>query len=411
MSPPSRPPARAPDTNLQADYTASGNTGTTTLRFNTPAANAININGKWMVINAILVTPNMGAVNSYIWSGNGTFSGGAHFPDYSASNTQQEYVWQNNLLGYFIDNGALANGRGDAATALTSYIQAGPGTVVMSTNTYSGPYTGTNFLNGGFTVITGDSSLGVPGAAAGVLLSGGTLVGNATMTLDNGGLNPRPIGLLAQGGGLAAVAGNILTVDGAISGGTGSGPLIIGIPASAANGNVAGLLPGSGANTANPTPVYGTGTVSLTAANTYTGGTVLDTGVLSIGGGSLGTGGVTFNGGTLQWTAASPDISTQTVYPQFRWRHAGCQWQNHHIGQFDRQRRQRRVDGDELRGARRGRIVFEWREFLHRRHDRELGRGLGRRRHHCRQCHLEQRFLCGVEQQFVADGFRHGHLE
>ena len=299
---------------LQADYTATGNSGTTTVRFNTPGDDTLNINGKWVVVNAILVTPNMGADNVTIWSGNGAVSGGAYFPDYSTSNTQQEYIWQNNIEAYFIDNGSLANGRGQgAATAVTSYIQAGPGTVVRGPDTYSGPYSGTNFLNGGFTVITTDNGLGVPATGAGIVFCSGTLVANATMTLDNGGVNPRPITLLNQGGGLAATAGYALTVDGVVSGGAGSGPLIIGIPASTANGNVTGLLPGSGLGTANLTPVYGTGKVILTAANTYTGGTVLDTGILSIGSGSLGVGGVTFNGGTLQWTATSPDISTQTV--------------------------------------------------------------------------------------------------
>ncbi len=291
---------------LQANYTAGGNVGTTTLRFNTPAANTANINGKWIVVNAILVTPNMGATNCYIWSGNGVVGGGMYFAQYSTGNAQQLYLWQNNTAGYFIDNGALANGRNNSAATL-AYIQAGLGTVIRGPSLY----TGLSYLNGGFTVITNDSCLGVSATAATVVMSSGTIVGNSTMTLDNGGLNPRPIQLLNQGGGLAATANTTLTVDGIISGGT--GPLIIGIPASAANGNVAGLLPGSGANTANTTPVYATGKVSLTAANTYTGGTVLDTGVLSIGSGSLGTGGVTFNGGTLQWNSTGPDISAQNV--------------------------------------------------------------------------------------------------
>ncbi len=300
---------------VQANYTAGGNSGTTTLRYNTCSATNVNINGKWLVINAILVTPNMGPTNCYIWSGNNATAGGAYYGNYSSANAQQVYVWQNNPLAYFVDNGSLANGKGSGpTTAITTYIQAGPGTVVRGPNTYSGPYSGTNFLNGGFTVITTDNGLGVPATAAGVLLGGGTLFGNATLlTLDNAGVNPRPIGLLNAGGGLAAAAGDKFTIDGIITGGIGSGPLVIGIPASSANGNVAGLLPGSGPGTANLTPVYGTGTVALTAANSYTGGTVLDSGVLNITAGSLGTGGVTFNGGTLQWSTTSPDISTQTV--------------------------------------------------------------------------------------------------
>jgi autotransporter-associated beta strand protein len=291
---------------LQANYTAGGNVGTTTLRFNTPTANTANINGKWIVVNAILVTPNMGATNCYIWSGNGVVGGGMYFAQYSTGNAQQLYLWQNNTNAYFYDNGTLANGRNNSGATL-AYIQAGLGTVIRGPSLY----TGLSYLNGGFTVITNDSCLGASATAATVVMSSGTIVGNSTMTLDNGGLNPRPIQLLNQGGGLAATANTTLTVDGIISGGT--GPLIIGIPASAANGNVAGLLPGSGAGTANTTPIYATGKVSLTAANTYTGGTVLDTGVLSIGSGSLGTGGVTFNGGTLQWNSTGPDISTQNV--------------------------------------------------------------------------------------------------
>jgi autotransporter-associated beta strand protein len=298
---------------LQADYTATANVGTTTLRFNTPGVDTVNVGGKWIVVNAILVTPNMGADNTFIWSGTGAFGGGQYFADYSTGNAQQFYLWQNNTNAYFFDNGALCNGRNNSGAPL-AFIQSGPGTVVR------GPclYTGLSYLNGGYTVVTNDAGLGVAATAAPVVMSGGTIVGGSTVSsntlavsLDNGGLNPRPLQLLNQGGGLAAIAGNSLTVDGVISGGT--GPLVIGIPASAANGYVAGLLPGSGAGTANTNPVYATGTVKLTGANSYTGGTVLDGGVLNLGGASLGTGGVTFNGGTLQWNSASPDISAQTV--------------------------------------------------------------------------------------------------
>jgi autotransporter-associated beta strand protein len=298
---------------LQADYTATANVGTTTLRFNTPSFDTVNVGGKWIVVNAILVTPNMGADNTFIWSGSNAFGGGQYFADYSTGNAQQFYLWQNNTNAYFFDNGALCNGRNNSGAPL-AFIQSGPGTVVR------GPclYTGLSYLNGGYTVVTNDAGLGAAATAAPVVMSGGVIVGGSTVntislsvSLDNGGLNPRPIQLLNQGGGLAAIAGNSLTVDGVISGGT--GPLVIGIPASAANGNVAGLLPGSGPGTANTTPVYATGTVKLTGANSYAGGTVLDGGILNIGSASLGNGGVTFNGGTLQWSGASPDISAQTV--------------------------------------------------------------------------------------------------
>ena len=67
-----------------------------------------------------------------------------------------------------------------------------------------------------------------------------------------------------------------------VSDATSNGKLTIGIPASAANSYVVGLLPGSGSGTANATPVYATGTVVLTAPNTFSGGTVLQTGTLLI---------------------------------------------------------------------------------------------------------------------------------
>ena len=160
-------------------------------------------------------------------------------------------------------------------------------------------YTGLSYLNGGYTVVTNDAGLGVAATAAPVVMSGGTIVGGSTtntitlsVSLDNGGLNPRPIQLLNQGGGLAAIAGNSLTVDGIISGGT--GPLVIGIPASAANGNVAGLLPGSGASMANTTPVYTTGTVKTDRGKYLYRRDRAGQRHSEIGSASLGAGGVNF---------------------------------------------------------------------------------------------------------------------
>ena len=209
--------------------------------------------------------------------------------------------------------------------ALITSCRTAPGRVVYSAvNTYTDP----TFLNGGYSVISADSGFGTPSSAAVVNLNGGTVVGNATFALDNNAANLRPFTLLANGGGFAAAAGTIMTVDGQVGSAPGTGPLIIGIPASAANGNVAGLLPGSGPNSANLTPVYGTGTVVLnnTAGNYYYGGTVILGGAtLNINGnwalgGSNYLGGLTFNGGVLQYNTtlnSSPDISqSSTGIPQ-----------------------------------------------------------------------------------------------
>ena len=120
---------------------------------------------------------------------------------------------------------------------------------------------------------------------------------------------------------MAATAGNTLTVDGIVTNnalGVTGGPLVIGIPASSANGNTLGLVPGTGAGTANATAVMATGTVVLTnTANTYTGGTIIDSGILLLTGNSLaplGAGGITLNGGTFQWkNGITTDLSTKTI--------------------------------------------------------------------------------------------------
>ena len=88
----------------------------------------------------------------------------------------------------------------------------------------------------------------------------------------------------AAGGGLAATTGNTMTIDGLVSG---SGPLSIGIPTSSANNNKIGLLPGSGTGTANPTPVYATGTVLLTNVNTVTGPITVNSGTLALAAGNV----------------------------------------------------------------------------------------------------------------------------
>jgi hypothetical protein len=292
----------------------SGTQYGSTLRFNTPSATAFtptfvsNPNGDNVQCQGILVTPNMGAQNAGI-------SGSTWSPYYGTTgakvNTMQ--VWQNNTLGYFNFAAGYYNGRSGAS--VNSLVQNGSGTVVYSAaNTQTGP----TFLNGGCSVIGADAAFGTPATAAAVNLNGGTVVATNTLTLDNAGANPRPIILLGNGGGLAAAAGLTLTVDGQIQSAAGTGPLVIGIPASAANGSVAGLVPGTGSiangqtvDTANTTPVFGNGTVALTYPNSANGNYFF--------------GGVTIVGGaTLKLTASMP-WAGRIKAPQFQQRHAAIQ--------------------------------------------------------------------------------------
>ncbi len=275
----------------------SGQPYLTSMRFNTSLGANISVASySTLTIDDILVTPNVGAHN-VTYNNNGFRPGGG-----SSSYAGPYVIWQNNTAGELILNTALENSKAGSA----AYIQAGPGTVSI-TGTASG-YAGQNYLNGGVTLIAGNGSLGPVATAALVNMNGGTVVANATFAMDNAGTDPRPFTLLGNGGGLAATAGNTLTVDGLIGSAAGAGPLTIGIPASSANGKVAGLLPGTGAGTANPVAVMAAGTVVLTNTNYYFGGTILRSGILNINGsdalGGANFGGLTFNGGTLKYAAS-----------------------------------------------------------------------------------------------------------
>ena len=313
------------NTDLTSNYINTGNTGTTTVRFNTPAATTINVNGKWQVISGVLITPNMGAVNTGIIGGN-------WYGNYSTTAASNVYIWQNNTAGFFVNSGGIVNDRSSNTGpngATTTYIQSGPGTVLQGPPTGAGTlngYSGQDYLNGGFDVVFNNYGLGFSGSAAVVNLDGGTVVGTGgSFSLDNGGgTSPRPFTMLTDGGGIAATAGNTLTIDGVISGAAGTGALTIGIPALASNGNTAGLLPGTGASTANTTGTYGTGTVVLasTGGNTFTGGVKIVGGATlninseyQLGGSNYG--GIAFNNGTLQYATtllnATTDISQNSA--------------------------------------------------------------------------------------------------
>ena len=289
-----------------------------TIRFNVPGAFTATTgaggSGYLFLIGGILVTPNVGPYNT-------TFANGGEWiaAAYTSAGNCPIDVYQNNTAGelfisvpfYYYSSSARA----------TCYVKGGAGTVDLTGSGNSSANYGSPYLNGGCTVINNNTQIGRSASAATLFLNGGTLVASGNTALDNSGANQRPVTLLGNGGGLAAEAGYTLTVDGQIGSGANTGPLVIGIPASSANGNFAGLLPGTGgisspglaADTANPTPVYGTGTVKLnnTAGNFYFGGvTILGGATLNINGiyalgGANYVGGVTFNNGTLQYATGT----------------------------------------------------------------------------------------------------------
>jgi len=311
------------DNNLDVTGNISLNSGgyNDTMRFNTAAAITCSLAGTtYYTDGGILVTPNVGAhnilfnLNTHSLKGNNVSSG---------SGPDAFEIYQNNPGGELIfTNGSILNYN----SILTAYVQGGPGTVVLAVNSGAAgttAYSAGNYLNGGVTEITSDGSLGNLTTGTTVYLNGGTLLGGTTFTLDNSGANPRPVTLLANGGGLAATAGNTLTIDGQIGSAATAGPLVIGIPASAANGFVAGLAPGTGGASPNPA-LYGTGTVKLNYAtgNFYYGGvTILGGATLNINSewqlGGANQGPVIFNNGTLQYSNtlynAVVDISVQPV--------------------------------------------------------------------------------------------------
>ena len=231
-------------------------------------------------------------------------------------------IVQNNTQGELILTAAIYNGLYDPNSPL-DYEQSGPGTVVMTANGLNNNFTGTNdYLNGGVTEIATNNALGNDtvninsNTGAFLNINGGTVLASTTLALDGGSAaKARAAFLGGNGGGFAAVTGATLTVDGVIgNSANGTGPLIIGIPASSANSNTVGLVPGTGAGTANLTAVYANGVVKLTGANTYSGGTTVASGTLLANStGATGSGVVNVqSGGTLggNGTIAPSSVTT-----------------------------------------------------------------------------------------------------
>jgi fibronectin-binding autotransporter adhesin len=242
---------------LGASNTNSSTSNYDGIRFNGTAAASLNIRSVTST-RGILVTPNLGA-NNVTLSGSSQFAPGLR----SSSNSGSMVIWQNNTAGFLnINIGILDNGKKAGSTL----VQAGPGTVVYSANSY----TGQTALEGGISEISSDAGLGSASTGAQVTLNGGTILGKADFSLDNAGANLRPVILGGNGGTLSALTGTLMNVTGVVSGG---GPLNIGV----------GQIPGTGAATANPTAAFGDGGVVLSGANMYTGATNVNFGSLLLG--------------------------------------------------------------------------------------------------------------------------------
>jgi fibronectin-binding autotransporter adhesin len=309
------------------DVTTAGGCTGIAWSSSTPSWNGVRFNappttGPWLIqpsnkninLGALLITTNVGPNNVTTGTTGAIDNNGTRDFVLAQDNPYGELQWNG--------NGEFRGG--------SDLVKIGRGTIVCGSGLSQG-FTGNPgvYVNGGVFAVNVNANFGAGGTGAAIDLNGGTAMGMVTLTLDNAGLNKRNINLLGNGGGLAAAAGTVLTVDGVVGGAAGTGPLVIGIPASSANGNIAGLLPGTGSiangqtfNTANTTAVNATGTVALTGANTYTGGTILYTGTAQINGinnfGGANFGGLTFNGGTLQYASGatgfgSLDMSSATA--------------------------------------------------------------------------------------------------
>jgi autotransporter-associated beta strand protein len=286
-----------------------------TMRFNANAATTLSTTGASRFYDTgILVTPNVGTYNV-------TIAGTTGLADNQGNGAGAVDIYQNNTAGELI----FTTGFADSKNYATNVVKAGAGT--LSLTVLSGN-TGQLYLAGGVTMANSDGALGNAGTGAQINLNGGVLLSTVTMGLYNGtvGTNNRVVVVGADGGGLAAAAGTTLTIPGQVQSANPAGPLVIGIPVSATNSSP-GVVPGTG-GTANPTAVYGTGTVILDYANNTAGNSQFSPMVITGGatlqinsqydlGGANATS-LTFNNGTLQYSAslasgaagADTDIST-----------------------------------------------------------------------------------------------------
>lgn len=262
----------------------------TVVRFNTPAATTLTGGTSNLItFGAALITPNMGANNASL-TGAGVWQ---IIRQTNPNGPQQGTIWQNNPLGFYSVTIPIVDGR--EAADPSNVVKAGLGTAVFSgVNTY----TGRTSIYEGALMVTADNNLG--GASTPVTLRGGTLFGNANITVA-----ATRAFTVEEAGGLAASTGNTMTVNGVIGG---TGALTIG----------SATLAGTGAGTANTTAIVGDGRVALMADNTYSGGTTVNFGAVTIPGinalGGANYGGLVLtNGGTVQFANALTSGSDLTI--------------------------------------------------------------------------------------------------
>jgi autotransporter-associated beta strand protein len=254
------------------------------------------LSGRIIELGEVLMTPALGAYNLQLDGGGDLIGYGGDLIFANYDNLAELSNVASNLTSIGSNHGS-----GNLVVAGTSTVNFTAGT----SSTYG--FSGTAYLDGGVLEIANDYDIGPAATAAPVDINGGALVSSATIALDNGGSNPRPIALLGSGA-VAAVTGTTLTIDGVISG---AGPLSIGI----------GTLPGTGAGTANTTAVIGNGTVSLSGTNTYTGDTAVNSGTLNlassgqiVSGNIIVASGAAFtDAGTISTSANLTDNGTTTI--------------------------------------------------------------------------------------------------
>lgn len=112
-------------------------------------------------------------------------------------------IWQNNVAGFLIAN--VNNTFNDAKSGAGTYILTGISTMEFNfPNTYTGP----TYINGGAVAYLLGNYLGAAGTGATITLNGGTIVGGASFTMDNGGSAKHAIVLGNNGGYLGRPAGS-----------------------------------------------------------------------------------------------------------------------------------------------------------------------------------------------------------